>query len=121
MLSIWSLPTLRIIKSILMLIVIRYGWNIFKNDVLLMGGYSIQRLTQVDDHWLLHDCLRTETAKLSGDSTVTNYVCILRFVCEDKRKRSTVIFKDALSAEQYKRLLVAVRTTAIHNKKPIST
>ena len=92
------------LKMVLMVGVLIYGgWVIRPNSIMglqLMG----------DGTFYLRSALGMQEAKITGDSTVTTLVCVLRFKVLDGRwKRSCVIFRDSVSQEVYRQLLVWLR------------
>lgn len=51
--------------------------------------------------------------QIDGSTTITHWVTILRFMLpQQKRKRSCVIFRDAVSADLYRQLMVRLRLKA---------
>ena len=61
-----------------------------------------------NDQWLLQTPKGEYYAKITGDSTVTSYFCLLRFQSE-KQHVSSIVMKDSLLADDYRRLLVRLR------------
>jgi hypothetical protein len=99
------------VRAILVAITMRYGVSIIRNYGSLTGGHAISKLTLDSSGWVLHDRLRTSEAVLCPDSTLTTVVCVLRFqIAGQKSKRTALIFRDALSADTYRQLLVQLRT-----------
>lgn len=100
-----SLPIHIGFKLIFIFILMTYSVFIFKNYRRLIPFQY-----QGDGMWQLHDRLHTYNAELSGDSTITRWVSILRFrVLPSGKMKSCVVFRDALGFELYRRLLVIVR------------
>jgi len=63
-----------------------------------------------NDAWSILDKKRIYAATLCGSSTVTKMICILRFkILDEKLKRSCILFRDSMEAEQYRQLLVSMR------------
>jgi hypothetical protein len=91
--------------------VISYGFYIFWKYIFLCADESIIGLRLLNnDTWMLFTKEKTLTGELSGDSTVTSLVVILRFIIPGSRfKCSCVIFKDALDLSVYRNLLVQLR------------
>ena len=112
---IYTLPVLKVYKTLLWLLTTRYLWRISREWILLKSGHSIYRLILDQDGWALHTRLGVLRADLCGESTVTQWVSILRFqIREGAYKRSCVIFRDMLTGDDYRRLLVLLRTEDIH-------
>lgn len=99
------------VKALLIIFVLIYGLQIFKSFGLYMGMNAIKGLRQIgDNNWLLLANQREIIGKLTGESTVTSQLCVLRFIIPGERsKLSCIIFKDSLDQEQYRRLLVWLR------------
>lgn len=101
---IFTLPLMLSIQLFLMLFLLLYGIFIFP------PFFSVKALRYTGDGWKLFLRDRVLDAALSGDSTVTRWVCILRFSIPDRRwKYACVIFRDAMTKEAYRRLVVEVR------------
>lgn len=91
------LPCMLLIKILLTCAVVGYGYYILFQFVLLLDDRSIMAVTRQDDGWLLHERNSTLVAQLCGSSTVTTYICILRFIIAGKRrKRVCIVFRDSL-------------------------
>ncbi|MDR3477069.1 MAG: hypothetical protein P4M14_03470 [Gammaproteobacteria bacterium] len=106
-----SLNLNRWARAFLLAVTMRYGISIIRNYGLLTGGPAISKLTFDASGWLLHDRLRTSSAELCPDSTITTWLCILRFqITGQKQKRTCLIFRDSLAADTYRQLLVQLRT-----------
>lgn len=98
------------IRFLLSIFVIFYAFYILQKYVLLKQKHSIHQLKLTDDQWVITDSENEYVADLCGSSTVTSLLCVLRFRVKDQhRLRSCIIFKDALVAEQYRRLRVRCR------------
>jgi hypothetical protein len=93
------------------LLLLSYGGYLFWYQGLLQGKQVITALQPMGDHrWLVSQSEQKVEATLLGDSTVTNWVAILRFRLLNRRRAvSCVVFKDALKPEQYRQLLVILR------------
>jgi hypothetical protein len=110
LLIIFNLNISRIVEILLLITTLGYGSFILWRDILLQGSSNIQALQFNQDGWVLRHANEKSPAKLCGDSTVTRWVCVLRFkLPEKKRKVSCVIFRDALEPTEYRRLLVTAR------------
>ena len=85
------------IKVVLIALVIMYGRRMLFQHVLLLSPSSIIGISQDSYGWHLHtkDNAR-HTVSLSGDSTVTNYVSVLRFADSIKAcKYACILFRDS--------------------------
>lgn len=105
-----SLPWAIAAKVLLFLTITGYGSYLFWRYGLLKSPNAITQLAYKGKHWQLYDQQGPVDAELCGDSTVTTWVCVLRFrVAEKKLKRTCIIFCDALAPDEYQRLLAVVR------------
>jgi hypothetical protein len=97
-----NLPLQLAAKILLIIILIIYSlYSFFKAPVLL----SLNELSA--NVWQLVTSAGTFTGELYGDSTVTPWVCVLRFFIPEVRKKYTfIIFNDAMDKNSYRRLLV---------------
>lgn len=110
-----TLPPFPLKKTLLFTIIFSYGGYLFWNSVLLQGGYAILRLSYGPDGWYLQDRIKTQQAELCGESTITRFLSILRFTVPGRRrKRTCLVFKDAIGQEYYRQLIVILRTAEIH-------
>ena len=102
-----SLPLSGWVKIVSGLVLAGYGIKLFWYDVLLRGPKSIIRLNkQNDGSWRLYDRKGAFTGGLAGDSTVTGFLCVLRFRVQGCFfKRSCLIFRDSVGAGTYRKLL----------------
>lgn len=102
-----SLSLLSWIKIVLGLVLTGYGIKLFWCDILLRSRRSIIRLNkQNDGSWRLYDRKGAFTGLLAGDSTVTGFLCVLRFRVQGCFfKRSSLIFRDSVGADTYRKLL----------------
>lgn len=99
------------IRGILTAISLRSGLSILRNYGLLTSATAIYKLTFEPTGCLLQDRLRICEAELCPESTITTWVCILRFrISGEKHKRTCLIFCDALDPDTYRQLLVQLRT-----------
>lgn len=98
------------IKISLFIFTICYGTFIFVRDGLLKHQRSILQLKISRNEYKLKDQKSTYSAELSGDSTLTSIICILRFKVHGQiLKRSCIIFKDSLENDAFRRLFVALK------------
>lgn len=96
-----------LLKVALIISVVSYGWWIAWVDVLLKGADSILGIQLLaDGSCQVRYPLGVMAAEIKGDSTVTTVVSVLRFNVQDKRKVTSVIFKDSIGQEKYRQLLV---------------
>lgn len=104
MISVCYLPFSGLIKAISIIGLLGYsGWNLY-------GHLQWQGIGQDMDGWYLQKAGEKIPISLSGDSTITSFVSILRFKQEGKfLKQSCMIFKDALSAVMYRELVVRIK------------
>lgn len=88
-----------------------YGAYLFWRFALLRSRNAILSIKLLNDgSWQLYTRDKIYTAKLSGDSTATNLISVLRFRTDKHYwPKSCLIFRDSLEYEQYRRLLVALR------------
>lgn len=100
------LPCSWLLKIILITASLGYGIFILYQYGLLKSPSSIVGLTPDENGWLLHTNSKTRLVQLSGDSTVTNYVFILRFSVPGKRlKHSCLVFRDSFECkDSYRKL-----------------
>lgn len=79
---------------------------------LLRGRDTIISLRRAHDGvWCLSTRDTEFSAVITGDSTITGLVSVLRFRVEGRFGRpSCVIFRDSLNAEQYRQLLVLLKS-----------
>lgn len=91
-------------------VLIYSGW-IAGRYGLLISKQAIVKLVLNSNGWAIGKAQSLDLAQVCGDSTVTTWVSVLRFKVAKKRAKQTcVIFRDSLGSEQYRRLLVALRT-----------
>lgn len=113
------------IQLLLGMVALIYGGRLIWGEVLLRAESAIVTLTCRDDNtWQLIERSGKEyPAFLCGDSTKLGFVSILRFKDAPRgfapsrfkrKKRSSMIFRDAVGSEVYRRLLMRLGTTKIH-------
>ena len=111
MIIISTLPLSLAVKLVLVLLTFGYGFRIFHHDCLMKSKSSIHNLYLNNDGWWLATNTAVAPARICGDSTLSAFVSVLRFKIEGcKRKHSLVLFRDAVSTDAYRRLLVTLRT-----------
>lgn len=106
-----SLSVSVIIKAFLLLIVIGYGVYLFWFHGCLKGKHCVQQIKMDHDRnfyvWVNQ---AYHAADLMGRSFVTSHLCVLNFkIKKFYFTQSAVIFFDAMPAEHYRKLLVALR------------
>jgi hypothetical protein len=101
------------LKLILIASLFPYGEYILCHYGLLQKPDSIIGVTVTEEGWKLHTKNKVFPAILSGDSTVTRHVSILRFQIPSQRwKKSFLIFKDSFAdKEGYRRFCLQLRST----------
>jgi hypothetical protein len=101
---VYYLPLAGLIKVVLSGILLSYTGYIFHKQ---MYWRSIK---QDANGWWLCSKGHAFKAKISGDSTVTSYVTILRFTVPGAYwKQSCIIFKDAMQSDVYRQLVLRLR------------
>jgi hypothetical protein len=105
LLLIGFLPCSCMVKIILIIITIGYGS--------MIGRQPWQGLLQQEDRWELHYPNKIIQAQLCGSSTVTRYVCILRFRLPNQWvSYACVLFPDSFdSPEDFRRFRVQLKTS----------
>lgn len=96
------------LKIFLMALIFFYWIGIFSWYGWLHHPKVISTIIRTEDEWIIQN-RRGEnfTVTLCGSSTITRWLCVLRFNVENK-KRNCIVFNDAISKDQYRRLLVQV-------------
>lgn len=99
------------IKCLGLLLSCGYGSYVVRQFGLLQNKHSITAIQRQNDGcWILHTNKKTYHAKLSGDSTVTSLVSILRFRIPSRLfKKTCIILSDSLHPDDYRRLLIALK------------
>lgn len=94
-----------IIKIALILLALIYGGLAFHQQL------QWQAIKHDENGWWLKHAGQEWNVEMSGDSTITGYVLVLRFNIPGKRwKKSCVIFRDAVvSHDIYRQLIVRLR------------
>ncbi len=111
---VFDLPLSWWVRSVILGLVLVYGGNIFWHTMLLRGKNAILKIALTTDGWEIHDQTTIYPAELGGESTVTTLLCVLRFkVLGENRKRSVIIFRDAIEPEIYRRFVAILRMTKI--------
>ena len=95
-------------KLVLWVLVIAYGVYLLRRSIMGLSYYERQ--------WCLHTHRGDIFAELSRESTVTTWVCVLRFVIPGRFfKKTCVIFQDAIPRNVYRQLLVHIRHSSKQN------
>lgn len=99
------------LKVLCLMSTLIYGAYVYWQAVLLRGKQAITHIKYLKQGlWQVttpHECYE---ASLSGDSTVTRHVTLLRFKTPKRLwPLSAVIFPDALAKDRYRELLVILR------------
>jgi len=98
---VFYLPVLDWLKISLSVAIIMYSLFIFYNQ------RNLRALTHDQQRWCVQTLGGSFEASLCGDSTVTTFMSILRFKIAGKFfKRSYVVFKDTMLADDYRKLIV---------------
>ena len=93
------------LKVSLLLLLCLYGRYITRYPALCALRYNRNK------QWIMKTAESTCEAVLSGDSTVTQWVTVLRFHLNGSRlSRTCIIFRDSLPAGDYRRLMVILGT-----------
>ncbi|TAK73040.1 MAG: hypothetical protein EPO11_09235 [Gammaproteobacteria bacterium] len=108
---IWCLPFTLIIKLIGLIVVSCYGGWLFWQFGLLRSPHAIVGMVHCqEDKWLVRTPKTTYLAELRGDSTLTRWVCLLRFQPSHRFwAASCLVFRDSLEADHYRQLLIHCR------------
>lgn len=106
------LPIHFIIKCLAILFTTIYGCFILRRHVLLTDKAAIIAIRKLSDgRWLLHTRKQTYEAELCGESTITSFVSVLLFrVAKHFNQRVCILFKDSLLSDEYRKLVVTLKT-----------
>jgi hypothetical protein len=106
-----TLPLHILWKLALIVVICSYGLMILKNECLLMGKHSIHSIFLNNEGWWITMADVKTPAIVWGDSTLSAFASVVRFkIPASKRKYSCVIFRDAVPLDDYRRLMVLLRT-----------
>lgn len=98
------------VKIILLIFLTIYGVHVLWRYGLLKDSHSIKQLTQRSNDWYLRSNSGQFKVSLLGESTVSTWVCVLRFAnFQNSKKYSCIVFNDSVESDLYRRLLVAVK------------
>lgn len=98
------------IKLLLAISILTYGSQIVWKHGLLKHPKSITQIIIDQSEYFLADHHQVYLVTISGDSTITTTLCVLRFLLPNQRlKSSCIIFKDMMQADDYRRLLVLLK------------
>lgn len=97
-------------KILAIIFTLVYGSFVLGQYGLLQGSAAIIAIRRlVDGRWLLSSEHQSYEAKLCGESTVTNMVSVLLFRVDKKiTPKVCIVFKDSLSPDQYRKLMVTL-------------
>lgn len=100
-------------KLLLFACVSMYVAKLYREVYLRRGQHAITQLIhQPDGAWYVCTATQKLSAALLGDSTITPWVCVLRFKLDGVYwPRTCLVFRDALSVAAYKHLVMTVRMT----------
>jgi hypothetical protein len=101
------------LRAILLAALFGYALHTFWRYALLKSELSILGLKKLEaKHWQLTTNKGVVEAELRGDSTVTTLVSVLRFDLPGRKLPIvSIIFRDNLGADVYRRLIGMVRTS----------
>jgi hypothetical protein len=108
---VYFLPFAAIIKTGLGVVILFYSLWALRRYGFLTSPHSILGLKQLnDDIWQLRYPEHSVLGSLTGDSTVTAFLTVLRFKIPGKRfKQACVVLRDSLDTEEYRRFLVELK------------
>jgi hypothetical protein len=111
MVMVLCLPIAAWLKCLSLLLVIFYGKWMFWQFGILQSQQAIVSIRPLrDNKWQVQTRTNYYEAELSGDSTVTQLVSLLRFRAANAYTlTSCVIFYDSLEPDYYRQLLVVLR------------
>lgn len=89
--------------------IVCYSIHLFREYILLNSDTAIRRLISHEDGWLLQTKQALLKAELCGESTITNFVSVLRFrIQHTKHCKTSIIFRDSVATGFYRRLVKEV-------------
>lgn len=92
------------IKVLMMVVCVVYSAYILKYQ------RQWQSIRHDKNGWWLTSAGKECNIEIIGDSTVTAYVTVLRFIVEGRKfKQACVIFKDSMEADAYRKMVVRLR------------
>jgi hypothetical protein len=101
------------LKIVLTLVALIYSGFIAQRNILLRHPESIVKITIKKEGSSMATRSQTFAITLKGESTITQWISILRFYSTEMRKNySCLVLRDNLSKDQYRRLLVILRGVA---------
>jgi hypothetical protein len=95
-------------KLLLVLFSLSYGgwilfWHAFNNPV--------KQLIFHDNDWWIRSSRETQVIQVLGETTLTRWMTVLRYKKPETRiKQTCLIFSDSVEKDQYRRLLVTLRS-----------
>lgn len=94
-----------------------YSIPTFRRHVFLTHKNAIVKIKLNFKECVLTSRHHTFYCEIAGDTTLTQFVCILRFKAGEGRfKKSCIIFKDSLPEGQYRRLIVILKGMKLHSQ-----
>lgn len=104
-----SLPFWTTLLSIIIVCV--YGFKIYKQHIALTSETAINCMAMTaNNNWLLHTQQGLLEARLCGESTMTKFVSVLRFIIpKQQRAVSCIVFRDSLAPGLYRELIFVVK------------
>ncbi len=93
-----------LIKILLICGIVVYSYFILKNQL------KWEAISHDTSGWSLRSAGENIPIEITGDSTVTHLVSVLRFKTQEKRrKEACIIFRDSLPENIYRQLIVQLR------------
>jgi hypothetical protein len=104
------------LKVILLTFTAGYGILLFgRHSLLIHHKQAVTGLKLNQDGWFLITNSGVHSVEIGGESTITLFACILRFqLTNSKQKRSCIVLNDSLKSDDYRRLVVHLRTSTAH-------
>lgn len=98
------LPFIGVMKLVLIGLCVLYSVSILRKQ------RQYQFIRHNKEGWWLRSADEEYKIEIVGDSTVTIFVTVLRFIVTGKKfKQSCVIFKDAMDGDTYRKMIVRLR------------
>lgn len=108
---IWMLPLDLGVRVLLFAVLAFYSATILWRFALLQAKLSVLGFKKLEGkRWQVTLGSGVKEGVLRGDSTVTNFVSVLRFDLHGMRRPVTaMVFRDSLSADDYRRMVGVIR------------
>lgn len=116
---IFLLPITLWAKVFCTIFILIYGSRILWRYGFLFHAQSIRGF-QLEEKgiWQIHQASHKISGTLCDDSTVTHFLCVLRFAIPGQRtKISCIVFKDAVRRDDYRQLLILLRNRMVYQPK----